>query len=265
MNKPALDLDEYYRSAASWADDRERDMAGSRKTAWIVAGVAVAVALIEAIALIVLLPLKTVVPYTLLVDRQTGYVEQLKPVESRTIDPDVALIRSFLVQYVIARESFDVDSLNDSYRKVALWSAGDARTRYINEMQATNPESPLARLPRTAMVDVKILSVSSLEGDTAMVRFTTQRSDGAVSGQRPQNWVAVIRYRFSGAGMSAEDRFTNPLGFQVMRYRRNAETLPEPLQPNVGSATPGAASATGLPDTTPEQAFPHPTQPGTVR
>ena len=242
MNKPALDLDDYYRAAASWGEDRERELAASRKISWIVAGVATAVALIEAIALIVLLPLKTVVPYTLLVDKQTGYVEQLKPTESRTMDPDAALIRSFLVQYVIERESFDIDMLNNSYRKVALWSADDARTRYINGMQATNPESPLARLPRTAVVDVKILSVSSLEGDTAMVRFTTQRGDAAGSGAVPENWVAVIRYRFSGAAMSAEDRMTNPLGFQVMRYRRNAETLPTSSGPTV------PASPTNMPD-----------------
>jgi type IV secretion system protein VirB8 len=243
MNKPALDLDEYYRAAASWAEDRTRADAASRKTAWIVAGVATAIALIEAIALIVLLPLKTVVPYTLLVDKQTGYVEQLKPVENRTIDPDAALIRSFLVQYVIERESFDIDTLNNSYRKVALWSAGDARTRYINGMQATNPESPLARLPRTAVVDVKILSVSSLEGDTAMVRFTAQRADASGSGTVPENWVAVIRYRFSGAAMSAEDRMTNPLGFQVIRYRRNAETLPARAQPDAAAAPAGTPVA----------------------
>lgn len=258
MNKPALDLDEYYRAAASWAEDRERDRAASRKTAWIIAGVATAIALVEAIALIIMLPLKTVVPYTLLVDRQTGYVEQLKPVDSRTINPDAALIRSFLVQYVIERESFDIDALNDNYRKVALWSAGDARTRYINEMQATNPESPLARLPRTALVDVKILSVSSLEGDTAMVRFKTQRRDGAASGQPHENWVAVIRYKFSGAAMSAEDRMTNPLGFQVMRYRRNAETLPEPVQTVAGPIATPAKAPTGAPPGSSSQGEPLP-------
>jgi type IV secretion system protein VirB8 len=63
-------LDAYYREADSWADDRQDMLRASRRTAWIVAGVAVAVALFEAIALIVLMPLKTVVPYTLLVDKQ---------------------------------------------------------------------------------------------------------------------------------------------------------------------------------------------------
>lgn len=243
MNKPTLDLDEYYLAAASWAQDREHSAAASRKAAWVIAGIATTVALLEAIALVLMVPLKTVVPYTLLVDRQTGYVEQLKPVEGRTIDSDAALIRSFLVQYVIERESFDIDNLDRSYRKVALWSAEDARTRYVKSMQATNPDSPLAQLPRSAVVDVKILSVSSMEADTAMVRFTTQRGDAAGSGQPPMNWVALVRYRFSDAAMSAEDRMTNPLGFQVVRYRRNIETLPVQMQP-VSNTAPNIPPAT---------------------
>ena len=38
----------------------------------------------------------------------------------------------------------------------------------------------------------------------------------------------MIRYRFSGEPMRVEDRFVNPLGFQVTRYRRDPEALPPP-------------------------------------
>jgi type IV secretion system protein VirB8 len=250
---PALKT--YLEDAASWADDRTRDLVSSRRTAWIVAAVAGVIALLEAIALILLTPLKTVVPYTLLVDRQTGHVEALKPLERATISPDTALIRSFLVQYVIAREGFDIDSLNDTYRKVALWSAGDARTRYLADMQASNPLSPLASLPRRALVQVQIRSVSSLKADTSLVRFTTTRSDPGAQAQPPQHWAAVVTYQFSAAPMRAEDRMVNPLGFQVTRYRRDAETLPEavpavdpsraapPLAQPGGSAIPAAPAA----------------------
>ena len=37
----------------------------------------------------------------------------------------------------------------------------------------------------------------------------------------------MLTWQYSGAEMSAEDRLTNPLGFQVTRYRKDAETLPE--------------------------------------
>jgi type IV secretion system protein VirB8 len=228
MNRPDTpDREQYFQAAESWAADRAAELTASRRIAWIVAGVAAAIAVLEAIALVLLTPMKTVVPYTLLVDRQTGHVEALDPLERETVSPDRALVRSFLVQYVIARESFDIDSLNDTYRKVALWSAEEARSRYLAEMQASNPLSPLASLPRRALLEVQVRSVSSLDADTSMVRFTTIRRDPGGQPQEPRYWAAVLTYRFSGAAMSAEDRMINPLGFQVVRYRRDAETLPE--------------------------------------
>lgn len=241
MNKEAdKRLLSYLQRAEGWAADRERARTSSVRTAWIVAGCACAIAVIEAIALVILMPLKTVVPYTLLVDRQTGYVQALKPLDQDRIAPDTALTRSFLTQYVIARESFDIDSLQDDYRKVALWSAGEARTRYIAETQASNPRSPLATLPRRALVQVQIRSLSSLGPDTALIRFVTTRSDYGGQSQQPQNWAAVIKYRYSAAAMSAADRLINPLGFQVMRYRRDAETVreiaPAAPAPSVGTA-----------------------------
>jgi len=219
-------LTSYFRGGESWSTDREQAWRLALRTAWITAAVLGIIALVEAIAIIVMLPLKTVVPYTLLVDKQTGYVQALKPLDRETIAPDKALTRSFLAQYVIAREGFDVDSLKDDYRKVTLWSAGEARDRYIADMQQANPASPLARLPRRALVDVEVRGISSLGPNTTLVRFSTKRSDGAGQGEAPHLWQAVINYHFAGAAMSAADRLTNPLGFQVVRYRRDAEMAP---------------------------------------
>lgn len=242
MSDPALS--DYYREAESWSADRERAASSSRKFAWIVAGVAASIALLEAIALVIMLPLKTVVPYTLLVDRQTGYVQALKPLEREIVAPDRALVRSFLAQYVIAREGFDIDTLRDTYRKVALWSAGEARNRYIADVQASNPLSSLATLPRRALVDVEVRSISSLNADTVLVRFSTIRTDPGGQRQEPQLWAAVIKYRFSGEAMTATDRLLNPLGFQVVRYRRDAEMVaPQPAATPIVPAGPPAPSA----------------------
>lgn len=231
---PSLkDLDTYFRSSESWAADQEASRRSTLKLAWIVAGVLGAIALAEAIAIVVMMPLKTVEPYTLLVDKQTGYVEALKPLERETIAPDRALTRSFLAQYVLAREGFDAASLRSDYRKVALWSAGEARDRYINEIQATNPASPLVRLPRGATIDVEVRGITSLSADTSLVRFSTIRTDPGGQPQSPEPWQAIVTWRFSGAAMSEADRLTNPLGFQVTRYRRNAEIpveIPAPAQ-----------------------------------
>lgn len=235
MNKEtAGNLADYYREAESWATDRERTRSRSQRIAWIVAAIASVIALFEAIALIALMPLKTVVPYTLLVDRQTGYVQALKPLERNMAAPDAALTRSLLAQYVIAREGFDIDSLREDYRRVALWSEGEARSRYIAGMPASNPSSPLATLPRRALVQAEIRSISSLSRDTALVRFVTTRTDPGGQPQEPRSWASVIKFHYSGAAMTEADRLENPLGFQVIRYNRNAE-IP-PAAPIPGSA-----------------------------
>ena len=58
-------LDAYYVEADSWGKDRQDALRASRRTAWITAWCAAAIAVLEAIALVVLMPLKTVEPYTI--------------------------------------------------------------------------------------------------------------------------------------------------------------------------------------------------------
>ncbi|MFK7841713.1 MAG: virB8 family protein [Sphingorhabdus sp.] len=226
MKKEAReDLDAYFAGADSWAKDEREGLKTSRKMAWVVAGVAVIVALLEAIALIVLLPLKTVEPYTLMVDKQTGFVQALKPVDPQLVSGDKALTQSFLVQYVIAREGFDVNALQADYRKVSLWSAGAARRAYLATVPASNPSSYLATLPRSTTINVRVKSVSPIGDKASMVRFETTRKDAGGQQGPPRAWVSVVRYQYSGEPMAVEDRFVNPLGFQVVHYRRSAETL----------------------------------------
>jgi len=230
-------LDAYYAEAASWNRDRVQAVRSSHKIAWSIAGVAGVIALLEAIALVFLTPLKTVEPYTLMVDKTTGYVQALKPLDQSTIAPDAALTQSFLVQYVMAREGFDMATLNANYRKVALLSADKARSSYLQTMQVSNPESPLAIFPRSTVVDVRVKSVSPIGPNAMLVRFDTMRSDAGAQPQPGNAWVAIVRYRYSNEPMSLEDRFVNPLGFQVTSYRKDPEAIPAAAASSSTSST----------------------------
>jgi type IV secretion system protein VirB8 len=246
MNKHSREtLDAYYAEAASWNRDRVQSVQTSNRIAWLIAGAAAIVAILEAIALVLLTPLKTVEPYTLLVDRTTGYVQALKPLDQAKIAPDSALTQSFLVQYVVGRETFDMATLNANYRKTALFSADAARTSYLQTMQVSNPDSPLVRYPRTTTIDVRVKSISTLGPNAALVRFDTIRSDANGATQPPSPWVAVIRYRYSTAPMSVEDRYVNPLGFQVTSYRKDPEALP-PAADQTSGALPASADRSAV-------------------
>ena len=221
--KPDQAREAYYAEAASWSADVTRARSRSLRLAWIAAAAAGVVALLEGVALVVMMPLKQVVPYTITVDRQTGYVETAQALLPGKLSQDSAVTQSFLVQYVLARESFDATDLKDSYRKVQLWSVGEARARYLQDMAETNPQSPLKLYAPTTVLKTTVKSVSILSPKSALVRFDTERRDAGASTGQVWSYVAIIGFRYSGAPMRMEDRFVNPLGFQVTSYRRDAE------------------------------------------
>lgn len=209
----------------SWSYD---PLAALRKTSRLTTAFAIGaglLALIEGAALVLMMPLKTVVPYTIVVDRQTGYAETIKGLEPGTLTQDQAVVQAAIVQYLIARETFDAADLTANYRKVTLWSAGDAREQYVQAMKRANPSSPLNQYPATTTVATTVKSVSILSPGNALVRFSTLRRDQGASGGSERDYTSVITYRFSGAPMRMEDRFLNPLGFQALHYRRDAEGL----------------------------------------
>lgn len=218
--------DNAYANTRSWALDRADTLARWARAGWIVAAVATTVAVLEAFALISLTPLKTVVPYTLLVDRTTGYTQTLEGLHPQTIKPEAALTQSLLAQYVVARESFDIISVKDQYRRVGLWSAAKARRDYLALIPASNPQSPINIYPRGAVLDANVSSVDTARSGKARVRFTTERQD--TPSTRPERtwWVAEIDYKFTAEPMTAADRLENPLGFSVTRYRRFQENPP---------------------------------------
>lgn len=227
MNKHQGDpeLQGYFRQARTWADDRQERGARLQRVAWIIAGVATTIAALEAVALAGLTPLKTVVPMTVLVDRQTGHVTTLDPSQPVRLSPDSALAKSMLAQYVIARESIDRSTIAGDYRKVALWSGETAQSSYYATMKAGSPDSPFAHLPRQTSVEVHIKSVSLLEQGQALVRYDLVERNDAGNRSQPAPYVSVIRYRFRDRPLAESDRFINPLGFEVQRYRKDPEAL----------------------------------------
>lgn len=218
--------DRYYTAAATWAADIHGSLRASRTLAWIVATIAVAIAGLEAVALAALAPLKSVVPYAISVDRQTGYIETVRPIEKGPLTQDQAVTHAHLAQYVIARETFDATDLPEAYRKVLLESAGDARSDYVRLMRKETPESPLNLYGPGTVVSTTIKSVSQLSPTTALVRFDTTRRDAGAPPAAPEAWAAVIAFRYTNAPRRMGERLVNPLGFQVTRYRRDAEGAP---------------------------------------
>lgn len=214
----------YYEAASTWSQDTHANLRASRRTAWIIAGVAIGVAGLQAIAMAFLLPLKQAVPYTITVDRETGYVQTTRGVNIGNLSETDAIAQSFIVQYVLARETFEATDFRENFRKTLMWSQGGAETDYARDWDKNNPVGAQSRYRPATRVQVTVKSVTLLGPRSAMIRFDTEQSEGASSGGMRQPWVATVGYSFSGKPISEQDRYLNPLGFQVDKYRRDAET-----------------------------------------
>lgn len=222
----------YYEEARQWATQAHRTARRHNAILGLTLIALIAIVVIQAVAIVKMLPLKTIEPIPILVDRQSGFVQVLDKSGRQTLEANDALTRSLLAQYISSREGYDAATVRYDYHKVALFSAGEARNSYLALMQSSNPKSPLVTYGPSEVLETHIDSVSLIGPKTAMVRFQTRLH---VQGQFMRDWdswVAILGFRYTDQPMKVADRLTNPLGFQVTRYRKDPEVRSETTKPD---------------------------------
>ncbi|MFH1558359.1 MAG: virB8 family protein [Pseudomonadota bacterium] len=216
----------YYAEGATWEYDVARRNRNSRALAWIVASVMTIVAVASLGTLALLVPLKTYEPYMVVVDRTTGFVEVKRPMAEGPLTQDEAVTTFNVVRYIKARETYDPRALKDNFDLAQLLATGDAARELTEIYSPANPQNPVKIYGSNTEVSVSVKSVTFPNNRTALVRFSTDEKTATSITTR--NWVSLVRFRYTSAPMRNEYRFDNPLGFQVLEYRRDQETAPSP-------------------------------------
>lgn len=213
---------------AEWYQDLYQSVKISRNRWFLIGVIALILTGIEGLALVFLTPLKTVEPYVLQVDNKSGITTVLKPLrenQENVLTEEEAVTKSFIVKYVIARETYDPQDLNRNYDLVRLMSSGDEAGKFNESVANGNPKSPVERYKTNTARTVKISSVSFLDQKkkTAQVRFMT--TEVTRNETKEDYWVAILTFRYINAPMDENDRLNNPLGFQVISYRVDQEIV----------------------------------------
>jgi type IV secretion system protein VirB8 len=216
----------YYADGATWEHDIARRNRNSRALAWIVATVMTMVAVTALAVLALLVPLKTYEPYMVVVDKTTGFVEVKRPTAEGPLTQDEAVTMFNVVRYIKARETYDPKALKDNFDLAQLLAAGDAARELTEIYSPANPNNPVKIYGTNTEVSVTIKSVTFPNNRTALVRFSTDEKSATNIVTR--HWVSLVRFRYTSAPMRNEWRFDNPLGFQVLEYRRDQESAPSP-------------------------------------
>lgn len=232
-DKPANDdRRAYYEQGMVWERHIYRRAVAHARLAWSIAGLSLLMLAAAIGALLFTIPTIRYEPYVIAVDKTTGYMEMVRSLKPGDLADDEAVTKANVWRYVLNRETFDRNTLAQNVRVAALLSRS-AAARDLEELYApSNPRALHRTTPDGVVISVQLKSINLLNPRVAQVRFATERRE--LTQITVQHWVSIVRFEYSRAPMRNEWRVENPLGFQVVEYRRDQESLPAP-----GASAPG--------------------------
>ena len=224
-------LEEYFREAATWDADRVAQARRSARLAWGVAGAGWLCAVAGCIAIAFLTPLKTVAPYVIRVDNTTGLVDVV-PEYAGTTEISETVTRYLLRHYVEVCERFTWGTAESDYEECGAFNSPRRNQQWAAAWATSNPASPLNTYKDGTVILVRVSAISFFKRanglkDLAQVRYIKARRTGDGTEEQLTHWIATIQYSYVAPSKDARVRQWNPLGFRVVEFHAEPETLPE--------------------------------------
>lgn len=221
--KTKSDLDKYFADAKDWDFDRAREANKQKRIAYLVGAGGVAFGL-AMLAWHVAAPLRSVEPYVIRVDRQTGGVDVVtRLTNTRDITVDETVNKFFLSEYVREREGWVPAASREMYRRVVALSVPQEQEKFAGLRRQTNPNAPMNAYKGGEIVSATARNITFINPRVAQVRFIrTVIRPGNVPTET-SNWIATINFKYVDRPTTEAGRLDNPLGFQVVSYRADPE------------------------------------------
>jgi type IV secretion system protein VirB8 len=206
---------DYFARSKTFDGERVEAAIRSGKRAWWIAGVQTALAALSSLAVVCMLPLRTVEVYVFRVDNATGVVDLVNGSVGKQTYTE-AVTKYWAANYVRARESYLADQARLNFQTAALMSDEREQRRMSEQWSISNPLSPVVVLGRDGTARVDIKSISFLSVKVALVRFS--RSIEKSSEKKMANFLATLTFHYVEGPATEAERLLNPLGFQVYEY-----------------------------------------------
>ena len=226
---------QYFNEARGWDAQLSVCIKKSEQRAWRCCLLFTLIAVLQGIGLLCLLPLKSIEPFIIRVDNNTGLVDVVSTLTSHGKVKQQAqevLDKYWLAQYVRHREGYQWETRSYDRKLVGLMSSDIVQQDYAAQTDPElNSQAPIVLYGQQAQVVTQINAISFIASEkakneqrtTALVRYSKQlKRTGEV--HPLTHWVATITFVYRNAPMSLQDRQLNPLGFQVLSYRNDQAT-----------------------------------------
>ncbi len=219
----------YFSEAASWDADRAAQLRRSRRMAWWVASAGWSCAVASALALLVLMPLKRVDPFVIRVDNTTGLVDVV-PVYTGGAELPETVARYFLDHYVTVCERFNYSTAESDYEECGSFHTPQRNQIWYAAWNKSNPLSPLNAYKDGTSIRAQVTSVTFFKRgngvtDLAQVRYVKSKRAAGGTEEDKTYWIATVQYYFAEPAKDPKTRRWNPLGFKVVEFRPEPETM----------------------------------------
>lgn len=215
------------KDSRNWYKDRYQAIMLQRRLLMVVTVISMGATLLSMIVIARIIPLKGVEPFLIQVDSRSGITQMVDPLTVKEITALDSINNFFIVQYIRARESYNVRDIAQNYATVRVMSAPDTvYMAFRREANPSNPQSVAARMGSAGTRTVKFKSISYIKPNQAQVRLLIEET-AANGGTLQYHKIASLVFEYAKLDLTNEERYINPLGFRVTEYRVDEDALPK--------------------------------------
>lgn len=172
-------------------------------------------------------PLKGVEPFLIQVDSKSGITQLVDPLSVKEITGLEAVNNFFIVQYIRARESYNVRDITRNYTVVRVMSEPEkVYGQFKREANPNNPNSVAARMGGAGSRSVKFKSITYIKPNQAQARLLIEET-AANGGTLQYHKIATVVFEYAKLELTNEERYINPLGFRATEYRVDEDAMPK--------------------------------------
>lgn len=221
----AVEVNNLREAELTWESSRLSMVLTSEAKAWNIVKLLSGIIFGLVVALCCLMPLKSVEPFVIQTEKSTGLSTVLHIANQRDIPVSEVMNKYWISQYVLARETYDWNTIDQDFYKVRELSMPNIFEPYASQYDVNNKESLDKKLKDNYRIIVKLNSVVINNKETATVRFARQTIDtNSNTTTNSTTWTATIGFEyFPDFDVPEEKRLINPFGFKVTSYRVDEE------------------------------------------
>jgi type IV secretion system protein VirB8 len=162
---------------------------------------------------------KSFEPFVVEFEERTGILNTVENLSESKLTADEAVKKFYLNAFLEVAEGYNYVTFNTDRRKMALFTTSGVYKQLYNKYSTRNEKSVVNILRDKGTLSTIIKSIVFLNPTIASIRFVVH-NNGSVTKDYPRekHLIANIQFVFADMEMTQEQRFMNPLGFQVVKY-----------------------------------------------